>query len=236
MPSKYASSLQFYASNTTCSSDDASSLPSPLLPASILETWNTLAPEVRAALIASEMSSSMPNKVSSVSSLTSGSSSPSEDDEKSEREGVIVTHDAESGVKTELRPLERAPDNVFEITKTTSRVSTEVKKNASATVMTKTTTMTTTKGWRNIFTLPISYDVNMVPSGTLLDPANLQMLESTGVHPEGYNRRFAVVDEAVNEIYGQKILDYFAANGIELTTVTIPGGEPDKRMAVSYRN
>ena len=74
----------------------------------------------------------------------------------------------------------------------------------------------------------------MVPNGTLLDPSNLQLLEATGVHPEGYNRRFAVIDEAVNEIYGQKIVDYFVAQGIELTTVIIPGGEPDKRPDVSF--
>lgn len=74
----------------------------------------------------------------------------------------------------------------------------------------------------------------MVPNGTLLDPTNLQLLEATGVHPEGYNRRFAVIDEAINEIYGQKIIDYFSAQRIELTTVIIAGGEPDKRPAVSF--
>ncbi|OEU21651.1 3-dehydroquinate synthase [Fragilariopsis cylindrus CCMP1102] len=89
--------------------------------------------------------------------------------------------------------------------------------------------MSSSKGWRNIFTLPISYDVNMIPTGTLLIPSNLQLLESTGIHPEGYNTRFAVVDEAVNDIYGEKIHQYFVAQNIELTTIIIPGGEPDKR-------
>merc|ERR1711865_615325 len=90
-------------------------------------------------------------------------------------------------------------------------------------------TIMTTKGWRNIFTLPISYDVNMVPAGTILDPSNSQLFESTGIHPEGYNTRFAVVDEAVNDIYGQKIRDYFTAQNIDLTIIVTPGGEPDKR-------
>jgi len=194
-----------------------------------------LSPDVRAALIASEMSSVASTKVSSESSLDSSNSSQSDasSEAKNDNEGVIVEEDADSGIKTILRPLERAPDNVFELTKTTSRETTKVTRTASSTVVTKTTVMTSTKGWRNIFTLPISYDVNMVPNGTLLDPANPQMLESTGIHPEGYNRRFAVIDEAVNNIHGKKIVDYFSAQGIELTTVIIPGGEADKRPEVS---
>jgi len=181
------------------------------------------------------MSSVASTKVSSESSLDSSNSSQSDasSEAKNDNEGVIVEEDADSGIKTILRPLERAPDNVFELTKTTSRETTKVTRTASSTVVTKTTVMTSTKGWRNIFTLPISYDVNMVPNGTLLDPANPQMLESTGIHPEGYNRRFAVIDEAVNNIHGKKIVDYFSAQGIELTTVIIPGGEADKRPEVS---
>lgn len=219
-------------------SDDASRLPSPLLPASILEAWNSLSPDVRAALVASEMSSSsiQTAKISSVSSLTSSSSNRSDtsSDVKNEKEGTLVEEDPENGVKTYLRPLERAPHNVFEMTKITSRETTEVRKTASSTVMTKTTVMTSTKGWRNVFTLPISYDVNMISRGTLLDPSNSQLLDATGVHPEGYNRRFAVIDEAINNIYGNKIQDYFKAHGIELTAVIIPGGESDKRPEVGH--
>jgi hypothetical protein len=189
---------------------------------------------VRAALVASEMSSSstQPTKSTSASSISSSSRSDNSD-EKVEQEGLIIENDPESGTKTVLRPLERAPKNVFEITKTTSRQSTKVIKTASSTVTTKTTVMTASKGWRNIFTLPISYDVNMVPNGTLLDPTNLQMLEATGVHPEGYNRRFAVIDDEVDRIFGTRIRDYFTAHGIELTTCVIKGGEADKRSAVS---
>lgn len=196
-----------------------------------------MSPDVRAALVASEMSSVASTKVSSVSSLASSSSNRSDasSEAKNDHDDEIIEEDAEGGVKTILRRLERAPENVFEMTKTTSRETTQVTRTASSTVVTKTTVMTTTKGWRNIFTLPISYDVNMVPSGTLLDPANPQLLESTGVHPEGYNRRFAVIDEAVNNIHGKKIIDYFSAQGIDLTTVIIPGGEADKRAEVSCR-
>ena len=212
-------------------------MPSPLLPAAILESWKSLAPEVRAALIASEMSSSstLITKSSSVSEMTTSSSNHSDkSSDKLEQEGVIVENCPETGTKTVLRPLERAPKNVFEITKSTSRKSTQVTKTAASTVTTTTTVMSSTKGWRNIFSLPISYDVNMVPRGTLLDPSNLQMLEATGVHPEGYNRRFAVIDDEVEKIVGQKIRDYFTAHGIELSTCVIKGGEPDKRPAVSF--
>ena len=206
-------------------------MPSPLLPASILDAWNSLEPQVKAALIASEMSSNSTQQTKSASSasLTSGSSQSDFSGDKTEQEDEIVEYCQETGTKTVMRPLERAPENVFEITKTTSRESTHVEKTASSLVTTKTTIMTSTKGWRNVFSLPISYDVNMVPSGTLLDPSNLQMLEATGVHPEGYNRRFAVIDEEVDKIYGQKIRDYFTAHGIELSTIVISGGEPDKR-------
>jgi hypothetical protein len=211
-------------------------MPSHLLPSSLLEAWKSLSPEVKAAFIKSELSSSktLPTKGSSVSSLTSRSCGSSDDSgEENERDDVIVEEDKEAGIKTVMRPLERAPENVFEITKSTSRESTQVQKTASSTVTTKTTILTTTKGWRNIYSLPISYDVDMVPNGTLLDPSNLQMLEATGQHPEGYNRRYAVIDDAVDKIYGKKIRDYFTAQGIELHTTIIKGGEPDKRPAVS---
>ncbi|KAL3927148.1 MAG: hypothetical protein SGARI_005405, partial [Bacillariaceae sp.] len=213
----------------------------PMLPASIMEAWSSLAPEVRAALIATEMSSGSTMKTTtSISSITSSGSSDDSGDKSSNSEdeqnnntvgGVIVEEDAESGTTTILRPLERAPENVFEISKMTSRETIAVEKTASSTVTTKTTIMTTSKGWRNIFTLPISYDVNMVPSGTLLDPTNMQLLESTGVHPEGYNTRFAVIDAALDEIYGEKIRAYFTAQGLDLSTIVIEGGEPDKRPA-----
>ena len=210
----------------------------PVLPASILDAWTSLSPDVRAALIAAETSSQNGGtlRTNSVSSMTSSSSDDSLEkstNSNTEEDDLFIEIDAEAGTKTTLRPLERAPKNVFEITKTTSRETVNVEMTGSSTVTTKTTVMATTKGWRNIFTLPISYDVNMVPSGTLLEPSNLQLLEATGVHTEGYNTRFAVIDEAVNEIYGDRILQYFAAQNIELHTIIIPGGEADKRNDVS---
>ena len=205
----------------------------PVLPASILEAWSSLAPEVRAALIAAETSSqkTVPTS-SSLSSMTSSSSDDSSS-KNSEQGDVLVEIDAEAGTKTTLRPLDRAPNNVFEIEKTTTHETVSVEKNGSDTITTKKTVTGTTRGWRNVYSLPISYDVNMVPCGTLLDQSNMQLLEATGVQTEGYNQRFAVIDEAVDEIYGDKILNYFKAQDIVLHTVIIKGGEPDKRKDVS---
>ena len=61
----------------------------------------------------------------------------------------------------------------------------------------------------------------MVARGTIFDPANAQLLHSTGVHSEGYNRRFATIDAEVDKIYGSKIRAYFTARNIELTTDVI---------------
>ena len=215
------------------SREESAVLATPTLSASILEAWSSLAPEVRAALIASEGGStaSTSRQSSSVSSITSGSSDDS--GEKGEPEGLFIEECDDTGSRVTLRPLERAPKNVFEISKTTSKETLEVEKTPTSTITTKKTVVTTTRGWRNVFTLPISYDVNMVPSGTLLDPANPQLLDATGVHSEGYNRRFAVIDEEVDKIYGTKIREYFTTKNIELTACVLKGGEQDKRPEVS---
>jgi len=169
----------------------------------------------------------------SLSSFTS-TATDSEDgssDNKTEESGEIVELDAATGTKMVLTPLERAPENVFSFSKTATKKTTSVEKTAAAVVTRKTSIVTRTRGWRNVFTLPISYDVNVIPYGTILDPTNPQLLEATGVHPEGYNRRFAVIDDSIQEIYGHKIQQYFVAQGIELTTCVLAGGEDDKRPA-----
>lgn len=209
--------------------DEASSKnPKATLSSNIIEAWSSLPSDVRAALVSSEISknggfSAGPTGTSTSSETSASSDSDDKDDTK------IVENDIESGTVTVLKPLERAPKNVFSFAKTNSRVSTVVEKTAAAEITTKKTVVTTTKGWRNVFSLPISYDVNVVRCGTLLDPRNLQMLDATGNHPEGYDRRFAVIDEEVEKLYGDKIRQYFVENGIELTTCSISGGESEKR-------
>ena len=215
--------------------DEAVLKPTSTLSSSILEAWTSLPPEVRQALVNSELSgataSPTETSTSSGSSLTSGNSDDS--GEGSDNSNEVVEICPKTGTKTVLKPLERAPENVFEFSKTNTKETTEVQKTPAAVVTTKTSIMTRTKGWRNVFTLPIAYDVNMIPRGTLLDPTNPQLLDATGNHPEGYNRRFAVLDDSVDRLYGGKIRSYFTAQGIELTTCVLTGGEADKRPAVS---
>mmetsp|Transcript_7191 Transcript_7191/g.15188 ORF Transcript_7191/g.15188 Transcript_7191/m.15188 type:complete len:555 (-) Transcript_7191:473-2137(-) len=208
----------------------------PSLPTSVLQTWASLPASVRAALVSSEMnkdatSAGMP---STQSSTSLGSSDRSESETMSNEDLTTFEENCpNTGAKVVLTPLERAPQNVFAFKKTQTSESVEVKKTSSATVTTTTKVVTGSRGWRNVFTLPISYDVNMVAHGTLLDPANPQLLHATGVHPEGYNRRFAAIDDQVFKIYGSQILNYFAKRGIELTYTVLNGGESDKRpMAV----
>lgn len=205
----------------------------------IVDAWSSLPPDVRNALVSSELSSGRSGITTqeTVSSMTSSNNSDASGEKESDVADELEEECPATGAKMILKPLERAPENVFEFTKTTSRENVQVQKTPSALVTTKTTVVTSSRGWRNVFTLPISYDVNVVPHGTLLDASNPQLLEATGVHPEGYNRRFAVIDAAVDEIYGDKIRSYFAHHGIDLHTCILNGGEPDKRPQVSsYMN
>jgi len=215
--------------------DDVSSTKkvSATLPSSVLDAWTSLPEEVRAALVSSEIASSngsTARSATSVSSLNSDSDSSSEDS-KSDNLKEFHENCPNTGAKMVMKPLERAPENVFEFKKSMSHETVDVKTTPSSTVTTTTTVVTNCRGWRNVFNLPISYDVNMVPHGTLLDHSNPQLLEATGVHSEGYNRRFAVIDDQVDRIYGDKIRAYFDAKGIELTTCVLTGGEGDKRPA-----
>ncbi len=204
------------------------------IPSSVMETWSSLPQEVRAALVKAELSSSSHQSLSKLSHtshslFSSNSSENSDDSETNAVKEVIIETCPKSGDKVILKPLERAPQNVFKFEKTSIEEKVNVEKNGNKIVTTKTRVVSTGKGWRNIFSLPISYDVNMVPHGTIFDPSNTQLLHSTGPTDESYNRRFAVIDTCVNEIYGEAIRNYFTAQGIELTTCIINGGEADKR-------
>jgi 3-dehydroquinate synthetase len=204
--------------------------PTTLSPA-MTEAWSSLPADIRSALVAMEAPASQRLSSTSCSSITSTTSSDSESasGDKTEASDEIVEEDSTSGTRTVLKPLERAPENVFAFAKTHTKETTNVEKTPAALVTTKTTVVTRTRGWRNVFTLAISYDINVIPYGTLLDPKNPQLLESTGHHPEGYNRRFAVLDEAIERLHGDQIRSYFATNDIELTCCVLPGGEAGKR-------
>jgi 3-dehydroquinate synthase len=222
------------------------------VPKSIADMWASLTPEVRAVLVSSELTRNMQQQLSRsdtctttlmtpsssltvssdhdlTSSLSGGSNNGDENSDVVDQQMKLYEKCPISGKVVTLIPLERAPENVFAFAKTQTTERTDVMKKTNATITTTTKIVTTNRGWRNIFTLPISYDVNMVPHGTLFDPNNSQLLDVTGVHAEGYNTRFAVIDAAIDTLYGDKIKEYFRIKGIELTTCIIDGGEADKR-------
>lgn len=211
------------------------------LPPSVMEAWESLPQTVRSLLIETESSRGKSSANSSASpdlQSTSGVSSSCLSSESSDRssadnEVIIVEKCKFTGAKVTMKPLDRAPKNVFSFIKTNSTETVDVSDKAGSTVTTTTKVVTTNKGWRNVFHLPISYDVNMVKHGTILDPSNPQLLMATGNHPEDYNRRFAVVDAEVDKLFGVKIREYFAQRKIDLTISVLNGGEADKRPEVS---
>jgi hypothetical protein len=77
-----------------------------------------------------------------------------------------------SGADVCLLPLERAPENVFAFTKTRTSERTDVVKTPASTITTTTKVVSTSRGRRNIFSLPVSYDVNMVPHETIFESTN----------------------------------------------------------------
>ena len=218
------------------------------MPKSVSQLWDSLTPEVRAALVASELNNGDSKTATSTSNGThsrnfsnlSLSDQTSSIDDSASSNNVACDSNScvekcpVSGAKVTLTPLERAPSNVYAFTKTHLSEKRQVTKTSAATVTTTTKVVSTSRGWRNVFSLPISYDVNMVPHGTLLDPVNSQMLDATGVHSEGYNTRFAVVDVEVDKLYGGLIRRYFEVRGIELRVCLVNGGEADKRSQVSF--
>lgn len=218
---------------------------SPTVPKSVADMWDSLAPDVRAALIASELNNNnsglklrdptdTPTVMSRSSTLLSFERDSSTGSESKDSDDSFTEKCPVSGADVVLTPVERAPKNVFAFTKTHLDEKTEVVKTSATTVTTTTTkVVSTNRGWRNIFSVPISYDLNMVAHGSMFDATNSQLLVATGVHPEGYNTRFAVVDNEVDKLYGDKLRGYFEARGIELTTIVINGGEADKRKDVS---
>jgi 3-dehydroquinate synthetase len=201
------------------------------LTASVLEAWESLPENVRNALVNKEMTntgSSSHTVSSGTKSSTPSASSSSASDTSDDQSKAFVEDCPDSGGKVVLKPLDRAPNNVFSFEKTNVEKTVQVKKIGNKVETITTQTATTGRGWRNVFNLPISYDVNMVPHGTLLDPANPQLLQATGPASEEYKRRFAVIDDAVEELYGDAIRAYFVAKGIELSYVVLKGGEADK--------
>lgn len=87
------------------------------------------------------------------------------------------------------------------------------------------------QAWTNYYELPIEYTVEL--HAGLLSPENATL--ATRFMPDGLQRRFCVVDAAVDELYGDKIAAYFRHHGVALTTVVIPGEEKNKKFGAVER-
>lgn len=82
--------------------------------------------------------------------------------------------------------------------------------------------------WTNTYALPIEYTVEI--HSDLLEPSASDVL-ATRFMPDGMRRRFCVVDDEVDRIYGEKIRAYFAAHQVELKVVVVKGEEENKKFA-----
>ncbi|CAM9589396.1 unnamed protein product [Heterosigma akashiwo] len=76
-------------------------------------------------------------------------------------------------------------------------------------------------GWRNYYELPVEYDLE-IRSGILDDPASFASLATKMLPANGPRRRFLVVDDAVQERYGDKLQAYFKTHNVT-TKVVIRG-------------
>eukprot|EP00172_Hildenbrandia_rubra_P000121 Plantae.Rhodophyta-Hildenbrandia_rubra.ctg10555.p1 GENE.Plantae.Rhodophyta-Hildenbrandia_rubra.ctg10555~~Plantae.Rhodophyta-Hildenbrandia_rubra.ctg10555.p1 ORF type:complete len:423 (+),score=66.81 Plantae.Rhodophyta-Hildenbrandia_rubra.ctg10555:806-2074(+) len=86
------------------------------------------------------------------------------------------------------------------------------------------------KAWTNYYELPVDYTVEMYCD--ILNPKNPALATRylpTNL-PDGVKRRFLVIDEEVNNLYGERIQNYFKAHGVVTRTVILPGEEQNKRF------
>jgi 3-dehydroquinate synthetase len=88
--------------------------------------------------------------------------------------------------------------------------------------------MRTTKTYRVRARLPADYDVAFREN--IFDPASTELVDC-GRQPENHPaRRFIVVDQAVDAVYGNSIRTYFEHHAVRCRYLTLPGGEHHKVM------
>ncbi|PRH80376.1 2-epi-5-epi-valiolone synthase [Streptomyces solincola] len=81
------------------------------------------------------------------------------------------------------------------------------------------------------WTLRTSQDVEIEVSETprLLDPANPRLAQIPGGGEES-GTRLVIVDEHVEEIFGQRIREYFSTRGAQVSYLTLPAGDEHKTI------
>lgn len=80
--------------------------------------------------------------------------------------------------------------------------------------------------WRVSASQPVKYQVTL--SRDLLDPANGTLALGCGADGVKPARRLVVVDNVIDELYGERLRDYFAAWNISATWKLISGNEASK--------
>ncbi|MFJ6722276.1 MULTISPECIES: sedoheptulose 7-phosphate cyclase [unclassified Streptomyces] len=83
------------------------------------------------------------------------------------------------------------------------------------------------QSWKIRTELPVEYEI--VESHGLLDPANPELLTIPG-GGRGAGTRLVILDHSVDELYGARIREYFAANAVVVEYLTLPGSEENKSI------
>jgi 3-dehydroquinate synthase len=81
-------------------------------------------------------------------------------------------------------------------------------------------------GWRNFYQLPVEYDLEIK---TGIFDTSFQSLAQKLLPTNGPHRRFLVIDNAVEALYGRQILRYFDSHGMKTKVLVIEGEEVKKR-------
>lgn len=89
-------------------------------------------------------------------------------------------------------------------------------------------TPTPTRTWEISASLSISYSVQLCSD--LLDPRNPALAEAGAANSRDSRRRFVVVDDGVDLLYGSRIRRYFDARSIEARVVTFHACEERKTI------
>lgn len=89
-------------------------------------------------------------------------------------------------------------------------------------------TPTPTRTWEISASLSISYSVQLCSD--LLDPRNPALAEAGTANSRDSRRRFVVVDDGVDLLYGSRIRRYFDARSIEARVVTFHACEERKTI------
>lgn len=82
--------------------------------------------------------------------------------------------------------------------------------------------------WNVNSALPVSYQVKVVNG--LFEPGSRVLLEAGSTHQNRHIRRLVVIDDRVNELYGEQVRAYLMHHGVTHSIVPLPASEMTKTM------